>query len=169
MATARQKGVERETSCTDDQEEYPAKKHGEVGAGFVGHRPKAIGIGLGQIEHPEASPQEERNLRGEDGDGDVDNHGNRRQSCQQPENQQCPAHDLAHADEGCHDFGVGNADLDESPHAQLINEKELLDAFRKKRAAHDQANQDRGTWGLRGEGSAENSHRSPMMMVVWIR
>jgi hypothetical protein len=54
----------------------------------------------------------------------------------------------------------------ESPHCtpdlnNASSEKELLNSFGKERAAHDQANQDRGTGGLRGESSAEKSHATP--------
>ncbi len=50
-----------------------------------------------------------------------------------PQNQQYPAHDLAPADERCHDLGMGNANLDEPRlDPQLVSEEELPGFLRRE-------------------------------------
>ena len=136
-------GVAGEGAGADEDEEEGAEPHAEVGAGFVGHGPEAVG-GLGAGEEPEAVAEKDGDFGGEDGDGDVDKEEEGGEAGKEAEDEEGAGEDFDGADEGSHDVGAGMPMRAKRPAPEFADEEELLEAFGKKDGADEEADEQGG-------------------------
>ena len=110
------------------------------------------------------APATHGDLGAGDRDGDVDQQRDRRETGDEPDDEQGAGDDLDGADERRCEGGRWNADLDEPADAQRVREEELLDALGQEHPPDDHAHEQRGP----GRGRAEQLERRTLEEIAAI-
>src|SRR5215469_7550216 len=118
--------VERPDAGSGDQQKEKSEPHRHVGSRFVQHAPPAVRVDLRKRETPEAVVEQDRDLRGQNCDGDVDQQRNRRETSRQTDDDQYPADDLDASDEWSEQLRPDESDACETADAELRRIQELL-------------------------------------------
>jgi hypothetical protein len=134
-------GINRPSARSDDQQKNRPQQHREVCARFVSHAPEAVVWKSAQTEAPEAVPQYDGNLSGQDRHQHIDDQRDCCQPREQSEQDERAADNFNNSDERSHGLRRRDADLGETPDTVFSGKEELLNPLGEEDCAHDKPNE----------------------------
>ena len=120
--------IQREASRAQQRNRNQPQQHAEVGASFVHRRPESLF-------------EQHRNLRGGNGDRNIDEQGHGGKGRKEAGNQKRAAANLHHANERPGELRNGNTDLRKASRAEGGREEKFLNAFGKEDPADEEPQQ----------------------------
>jgi hypothetical protein len=105
------------------------------------HAPESIAGKLWQRKEPETVSQQDRQLRRNDGDRNVQPKRKGGKARQQANDDQQPSRNFDPTHKWSHDIGHRDSNTGETPSPKLVDEQELLDALGKEYSAYEEAYQ----------------------------